>query len=448
MKDPATHNIPTSLKLWGRAREIIPGGSQLITRRPLIFASGVAPIYAERGKGSRIFDVDGVEYIDYGMSVTSCILGYTDAVVDDAVVEQVAKGATYSLNSPREIELAELLINRIPCAEMVRFAKGGGEACAIAVRIARGTTGRDKVLFCGYHGWHDWYIAASLRRNDALNDYALPGIAATGVPQALKDTIFPFPFEDLDMLRKLLEEHRGEVACIIMEPMRSNWPTSGYLEAVRELATRENVVLIFDEVTTNFRHGPNGLQDVLNVVPDVAVYAKAISNGYAMGAVVGKRWVLEPAARMFVSSTYWSDLIGITAAITTLHEIERRDVPGKLKAFGERLQSGMQEVLDEVGVPLEINGLPQVPTFTFTSPQDPGEIKKRNVLVAQEMAKRGVLCNTAPHHSAAHSDADLGITLEAFRGALTVARDAIHQDNVDEVLEASVQPEILTRMVR
>ena len=446
MKDPTTHNISQSLQLWDHAREVIPGGSQLISRRPYIFASGIAPIYAERGKGSRIWDVDGTEYIDYGMSVTSCILGYADDIVDDAVREQVGKGATYSLNSPREIELAELLIERIPCAEMVRFAKGGGEACTIAVRIARGATGRDVVLFSGYHGWHDWYLAAGHLQESAFDPFALPNIQPTGVPKALEGTAIPFPWGDVAPLERLLEQYRGQVAAIIMEPiLLATRPPEGYLEGVRELATRENVVLIFDEVTTNFRYGVGGIQEFVGVVPDLACFAKAISNGYAMGAVVGKRWVMEPAADMFVSSTYWSDLIGIVAAITTLGEIERRDVPARLADYGERLQSGMREVLDEVDLPVEISGMPATPGFNFTEPADPDETKKLDVLVAQEAAKRGILFNAHPRHSWAHDDRDLGATLDAFRDALLVAKDAIGRDAVDDVLEASLAPAIIPR---
>ena len=446
MRDPRAHDVTNSYALWERANRVIPGGSQLISRRPYAFANGVAPVYAERGKGSRIWDDRGVEYVDYGMSVTSAILGYADDVVDAAVIEQIGKGTTYSLNSEREIELAELLIERIPCAEMVRFSKGGGESCGIAVRIARGSTGRDVVLFSGYHGWHDWYLAAGHLQEGAFDPFAVPNIQPTGVPKALRGTSIPFPWGDLAALGSLLEQHRGQVAAIMMEPiLMGEAPPAGYLAGVRELATRENVVLIFDEVTTNFRYSGNGIQEFVGVVPDLACFAKAISNGYAMGAVVGQRWVMEPASNMFVSSTYWSDLVGITAAITTLSEIERRDVPAQLADYGERLTSGMREVLDEMDLPVEISGLPETPGFTFAEPFGAEEAKKLNVLVAQETAKRGVLFNTHPRHSSAHSDRDLGITLEAFRDALVVVKDAVARRAVDDVLEASLAPALIPR---
>ena len=448
MKNPDTHDTSLSYELWDRANHIIPGGSQLISRRPYAFSNGVAPVYAERGKGSRIWDVQGIEYIDYGMSVTSGILGYADDVVDEAVKDQISRGTTYSLNSPREIDLAELLIERIPCAEMVRFSKGGGESCGIAVRIARGTTGRDVVLFSGYHGWHDWYLAAGHLQQDAFDDFAVPNIQPTGVPKALKGTTIPFPWGEIAPVERLLEQYRGQIAAIILEPMRYDLPPPGYLEKLRELATREEVVLIFDEVTTNFRFGPNGIQDIVNVQPDIACFAKAISNGYAMGAVVGKRWVMEPAAQAFISSTYWSDLVGITASITTLQEIKNRDVPGLLRGFGEKLQSGMREVLDEVDLPMQVGGLPATPSYEFVGPDDPHERQKLMALVSQETAKRGVLLMAHPRHSSAHGDRDLSITLEAFREALLVTRKAIDQNRVDEVLEASLAPAIIPRMVQ
>ena len=446
MKNPHAHDVSNSYDLWDRANSIIPGGSQLISRRPYVFANGIAPVYAKRGKGSRIWDDQDVEYIDYGMSVTAAILGYADDVVDHAVIEQISRGVSYSLNSEHEIELADLLIERIPCAEMVRFSKGGGESCAIAVRIARGTTGRDIILFSGYHGWHDWYLAAGHLEAGAFDPFALPNIQPTGVPSALKGTSIPFAWGELEPLEQLLEQHRGQVAGIVMEPiLLATRPPEGYLEGVRDLATRENVVLIFDEVTTNFRYSANGIQDFVGVVPDIACFAKAISNGYSMGAVVGKRWVMEPASNMFISSTYWNDLVGVTAAITTLKEIERRDVPALLADYGERLQSGMREVLDEVDLPVEIDGMPATPGFHFTAAGKPDEAKKLDTLVAQETAKRGILFNGHPRHSSAHNDRDLGLTLEAFRDALLVAKDAIGRNAVDDVLEASLAPAIIPR---
>ena len=251
--------------------------------------------------------------------------------MDDAVREQISTGTIYSVNHELEVELAEELCQSIPCAEMVRYAKCGGEACAIAVRIARGVTGRDKVLFCGYHGWHDWYLAANLAEEASLNGHLFPGIEPIGVPRALAGTALPFAYGDLAALGDLLNRYRGEVAAVIMEPLRSEIPPAGYLNGVGKLAREHGAVFILDEVSAGLRYSTGGAQQYLDVTPDMAVFAKSLSNGYPMGAVVGTREVMEPAARMFISSTYWSDTIGLRAALTTLREVRRRNVPGQLE---------------------------------------------------------------------------------------------------------------------
>lgn len=441
-------SIERSLELYRRAQQRVPGGTQLLSRRPGIFAPGVAPIFAERGRGSHIWDVDGGEYLDYGMSVSACILGYADPAVDEAVKSQIDRGVMYSLNHPAELELAESLCKTIPCAEMVRYAKGGGEACAIAVRIARGVTGRDRVLFSGYHGWHDWYLAANLDEGGSLDAHLLPGIEPTGVPRGLAGTAIPFPYGDLPALQRALDEHRGQVAAVILEPMRSQMPPPGYLEGVRQLTERAGVLLIFDEVTTGFRHHVQGVEALLGVTPDMAVLAKSLANGYPMGAVVGRREAMEPAARMFISSTNWSDLVGITAALATLREIRRRDVPSRLREYGTRLTAGFNTAADELGVAVRMQALPACPQIEFSPvgglAAGPRELA---ALFAQEMAERYVLFNTHPVHSAAHTDDDLDRTLAMVRAALAVVRDAVASNRVQEALRVSLEPPIFRRLV-
>ncbi|HTN02900.1 MAG TPA: aminotransferase class III-fold pyridoxal phosphate-dependent enzyme, partial [Planctomycetaceae bacterium] len=330
--------VPRSMELYRRALERIPGGTQLVSRRPNRVAYGVSPVYATRASGARFWDVDGFEYIDWISGIGAILLGYADPVVDEAVRGQIALGTMYSVNHELEIELADELAKFIPCAEMTRYAKCGGEACAIAVRIARGVTGRDLVLFCGYHGWHDWYLAANLAEEASLNGHLFPGIEPIGVPQALAGTALPFAFGDLPALGELLDRHRGKVAAVIMEPLRSEIPPAGYLQGVANLAREHGAVFIFDEVSAGLRYGTGGAQKHLGVTPDMAVFAKSLSNGYPMAAVVGKREVMEPAGRMFISSTYWSDTLGLQAALTTLREVHRRNVPEQLWRFGAELK--------------------------------------------------------------------------------------------------------------
>ncbi|MDP7130963.1 MAG: aminotransferase class III-fold pyridoxal phosphate-dependent enzyme, partial [Planctomycetota bacterium] len=259
----SSHSVRRSVELYQRAGEVIPGWTQLISRRASQYANGISPVYATSAKGSRFTDVDGNEYIDWVSALGAIVLGHADDVVDTAVKEQIDRGSLFSINHPLEIELAEALIETIPSAEMVRYAKGGGEACAIAVRIARGVKERDKVLFCGYHGWHDWYQAANYLCDPEDGEYPFAGIEPIGVPKVLAGTAIPFAYGDLEMLRALLEEHRGEVACVMMEPMRSTLPDEGYLEDVKALLREHDVILIFDEVSCGFRVSPGGVQEYL-----------------------------------------------------------------------------------------------------------------------------------------------------------------------------------------
>ncbi|MFP6617716.1 MAG: aminotransferase class III-fold pyridoxal phosphate-dependent enzyme [Pirellulaceae bacterium] len=438
--------VPRSMQLYDRAIELIPGATQLISRRPSRYAYGVSPVYARQAAGARFTDVDGHEYIDWVSGIGSIILGYSDPVVNEAVQQQLAQGVVYSINHELEIELAEFLVQQIPCAEMVRYAKGGGEACAIAIRIARGTTGRDKVLFCGYHGWHDWYLAANLSGDASLDSHLFPGIDPTGVPQALRGTALPFPYGDLVALAQLLEQHRGEVAAIIMEPMRSEEPPAGYLEGVRALATEHEVVFIFDEVSTGFRPSAVGVQPVVGVVPDMAVFAKSISNGYPMGAVVGKRSVMEPASQMFVSSTYWSDTIGLRAALTTLKEVASRGVPAYLAEFGGRLQDRINEIADDVDLAVQCTGVAWHPHLDFDEP-DPQVQSQLATLYIQEMAKRGCHGYASFYLNAAQGDSELKQTVDAAQETFTIMAAALHSNQLEDHLECDLRSDSFRRLV-
>lgn len=443
----SNHHVDKSMTLFQRACELIPGGTQLISRRPTRFACGVSPVYAERASGSRFWDVDGNEYIDWVSGIGAIILGYCDPVVDEAVRQQIAKGTMYSINHELEVELAEELVNTIPCAEMVRYAKGGGEACAMAVRIARGFTGRDKILFCGYHGWHDWYLAANLREDAGLDTHLFPGIDPTGVPKSLAGTAIPFPYGDLDALGTALDENRGEIAAVIMEPFRSDLPPDGYLAGVAELAADHNVTLIFDEVSTGFRPHASGAQGLVNVSPDLAVFAKSISNGYPMGAVVGRRDVMEAASRMFISSTYWSDTIGLRAALTTLREVRRRDVPKIVLDIGERLMTEITTVADEAGLPARCEGLSFHPHLTFEV-EHPQQRSQLATLFIQEMAKRGCHGYTSFYLNASQSAIDIEQTVAAARDVFRIMSHGLERDNLEALLECQQHVESFRRLVR
>ena len=434
------------MAMYQRAMEIIPGGTQLISRRPGRYAHGVSPVFANRAAGARIWDVDGNEYIDWVSGIGAIILGYADPVVDAAVKAQIDLGTNYSISSELEIELAEELIETIPCAEMVRYARSGGEACAIAVRIARGATGRDIVLFCGYHGWHDWYLAANLSADASLNEHLFPGIEPTGVPAGLAGTAFPFPYGDLAALSELLSEHHGKVAAIIMEPLRSEMPPDGYLAGVKQLAEKNGAVFIFDEVSTGFRLSSAGVQPVVDVVPDMAVFAKSISNGYAMGAVVGSRDVMAPAANMFISSTYWGETIGLRAALTTLQEIRNRDVPGLVKQTGQTLKRELNSVAEEIGVPIRCAGIDVHPHLKFDV-DDADLGGKLATFYIQEMAKRGCHGYASFYLNAAQGPAEIDQTVSAAREVFALIATGLEAGNIDDLLECDSAVDSFRRLV-
>ncbi len=439
--------VDHSLELYRRAERLIPGGAQLVSRRPTRLAYGVSPIYAESACGARFRDVDGHEYIDWVSGIGAIILGYADPVVDEAVIRQIRSGTMTSINHELELELAEWLVERIPCAEMVRYAKGGGEACCIAVRIARGATGRDKILFCGYHGWHDWYLAANWSSDKSLDTHLFPGIEPIGVPRVLEGTAIPFPYGDLEALAQALDEHSGQVAAVMLEPLRSVWPPEGYLAGVARLARQHGAVLIFDEVSTGFRPSAAGIQPVVGVTPDMAVFAKSISNGYPMAAVVGRREVMAPAAQMFISSTYWSDPIGLRAALATLQEVQRRDVPGQLAAFGKTLKEELNRLAEECGLAVSAEGVDFHPHLRFHV-DDAALQAKLNTYYTQEMAKRGCHGYASFYLNAAQGPAELEQTLAAARETFDLLAQALDRQDLDERLECPVGQDAFRRLVR
>lgn len=442
----ASSRVAKSMAMSRRALELIPGGTQLVSRRPTRYACGVSPVFAARAQGARFWDVDGNEYVDWVSGIGAIVLGYADPVVDEAVREQIARGTVFSITHELELELAEELVATIPCAEMVRYAKGGGEACAIAVRIARGVTGRDKVLFCGYHGWHDWYLAANLAADANLDQHLFSGIEPIGVPRGLAGTAIPFAYGNLDTLGETLDRHRGQVAAVILEPMRSEMPPEGYLTGVARLAREHGAVLIFDEVSTGFRLTAGGVQPHVGVTPDMAVFAKSISNGYAMGAVVGRREVMEPAARMFISSTYWGETLGLRAALTTLREIRRREIPAQLHRLGSELQTRLNAVAEETGLAVHCGGLSIHPHLHFET-DDPQLKAKLATLYIQEMAKRGCHGYAAFYLNGAQGAAELEQTVSAARETFSLMAEGLRNGRIDELLECEVQQEHFRRLV-
>ena len=346
MKNSGKHNFQMGKgqELYKRAKALIPGGTQLLSKRPEMFAPDVWPAYYERAKGTRVWDLDGYEYIDMSiMGIGANILGYADDDVDNAVINAIKNGNSSSLNCSEEVELAEILTELHPWAQMVRYARGGGEAMVIAVRIARAFTGRDIALFSGYHGWQDWYLAANLGENDALDGQLMPGLEPRGVPRGLKGTILPFYFQDIQNLSKTIKGKEKQIAAIVVEPARGEEVSFDALKQLKDFAGEIGAVLIFDEITTGFRMCSGGIHLKYGINPDMAVFAKSMANGYAMAAIIGAERVMQAAQTTFISSTNWTERIGPTAAIATIKKYIRENVADHIIKIGNAVQKVWQE---------------------------------------------------------------------------------------------------------
>jgi len=432
--------VDTALKLPGqdlynRARTIIPGGTQLLTKRPEMFLPDQWPSYYSKAKGVETWALDGKKYIDMSYcGIGACVLGFADPDVDEAVWAAITSGSMATLNCPEELELAELLCEIHPWAQMVRYARCGGEAMAIAVRIARASTGRDKVAFCGYHGWHDWYLAANLADQEALNGHLLPGLAPSGVPRGLMGTAIPFHYNNISELEAIASDYGDVLAAIVMEPVRNTPPEPGFLERVQEIAGETGAVLIFDEITAGWRLNTGGVHLLYQVSPDIAVFAKAISNGYPMAAVIGTEDVMQAVQSSFISSTYWTEKIGPTAALATIRKHQLSNVPDHLDKIGKQIQSGWKAAADKVGLPVEVTGIPPLGHFSF----DIENSQAVRTLFTQMMLERGFLATNAFYATYAHQDSHVEHYLRAVEEVFMLLAEAIEKKNVQKLLKGPV----------
>lgn len=440
------HGVPRSNALYERALALIPGGTQLFSRRADRFVPGLSPLYVERAQGVEVWDVDGNHYLDFGMGCGPVILGHCYPAVNEAVVAQAGRGNCFTVNDPLEVALAELLVEVVPCAEMVRFFKTGGETNAAAIRIARGVTGREVVAFCGYHGWHDWYLAANLADAQALNSHLLPGLDTRGVPPALKGTAVPFEYNNLESLRAVLEARRGEVACVIMEACRAKQPAPGFLAGVRDLAHEHGALLIFDEIVTGFRMALGGAQEYFGVEPDLATFAKALSNGYPLGVVCGRREVMREAASMFISSTYFSDSIGLAAGLATVTELRDKPVLKHIWAMGQRLQEGLSSLAAQHGLAFHCEGYPPVMHLGFAEPDEQRRIVMTTVYL-QELVKGGIMSLMGAYLSYSHQPEHIETYLAAADKGLAAVRAGLDRGDLAERVEAGLWGSHFRRLV-
>jgi len=417
-----------SLQMQERARARIPGMTQLLSKRPDQFSPGVWPGYFSRAKGVEIWDLDENHYIDMSIGgIGANILGYADPDVDMKVKEAIEKGNSSSLNCGEEVELADLLCEVHPWAEKVRFARTGGESMAIAIRIARSHTNRDKIAFCGYHGWHDWYLAANLGTENALGEHLLAGLSPTGVPKGLTGTALPFRYNKIDELKKIIQEHGKDLAAIVMEPIRSDPPLPGFLEEVKALASKVNAIFIFDEISAGFRLNTGGAHLTLKVNPDIAVFSKALGNGYAIGAIIGKGEVMDSAQKTFISSTYWTERIGPTAALATIKKHRALNVAHHLIEIGNKVQTGWKLLAKKHGLTLNIGGLAPMGHFSFVD-KNPLTLK---ALFVQLMLEQGFLASTSFYTMYAHQSEHVESYLKGVDKAFEQIADWLKKGEIE-----------------
>jgi glutamate-1-semialdehyde 2,1-aminomutase len=418
-------NMTSGEKLWRRAKKVIPGGNMLLSKRTEQHLQKGWPSYFSRARGCRVWDLDDNEYIDAGLfGIGTNILGFGHPKVDEAVMRVIQAGNMSTLNCPEEVYLAEKLVEMHPWSGMARFTRSGGEACAVAVRIARAYSGKSAVAFCGYHGWHDWYLSANLSEDSALDGHLLPGLMPAGVPRGLAGTARPFEYNDLAGLKKIMDS--DDVGVIFMEVRRGSEPNPGFLEGVRELATKKNAVLIFDECTSGFRKTFGGLHLDYGVNPDIITLGKTLGNGYAINAILGTTEVMQAAQDTFISSTFWTERIGPTAALATLAVMEEEDAPARIHAIGLSVQAMWKELGLASGLNVIPAGVPSLSTFSIEG-FDPIITK---TFITQEMLKKGFIAGTALYASIAHESS----VLDQYQSELEKVFSQIAMRNSSEAI--------------
>ncbi len=417
--------ITESEKLHVRATGLIPAFAHTIAKGPTQYVDGVAPKYLQRAKGSHVWDVDGNEYLDYNMAIGPISLGYGYPAVDDAIRRQLEDGIAFSLIHPLEVEVAELVREVIPNAESVRYAKAGAEVTSAAVRLARAYTGRDKVLCCGYHGWHDWYIGITARN--------------AGVPQAVKDLVYTFNYNDMDSVMAALDE---DTACVILEPMTFDFPKDDFLHKLKAACEANGTLLVFDEMWTGFRWALGGAQTYFGVTADLACYSKAIANGMPIAVLAGRADVMGLIdEHVFFFTTFGGEALSLAATQATIRELRDKNVPADLAAKGQRLMDGYNDIATELGIRdiTYCKGHPARAMTVFDDKGGQGLLMKS--LVQQELIRRGILWSGFHNMCYSHTEADLDYTLEAFGEVLAKLKGALEAGDLASRLRGKpVQP--------
>lgn len=422
-------------RLWNQAKQIIPGGNQLLSKRAEMFLPEQWPAYFQKAKGCVVWDLDGKRYYDLSiMGIGACVLGYAHSAVNRVVKKAIDQGSASSLNSYEEVELAQELIKIHPWASMVRFARTGGEACAVAVRIARAYTGKDKVAFCGYHGWHDWYLAANLANNKSLDGHLLPGLEPLGVPRKLRGTSIPFLYGDLKSFRKIVKENKNELGVVVMEVERHKAVDLKFLKEIRKITQKIGAVLIYDEISSGFRVNIGGLHLKYKLEPDMTVLGKALGNGFPIAAILGKKRVMQAAQKTFISSTNWTERVGFAAALETLKQFKKLPVINHITKTGNYITKKLTQIFKDTSLKIEIVGLPSVVILSIKE-ENPLLVK---TIFTQEMLQRGFLASTVIYVSLAHTKKIVDLYLKNAREVFTLISQAKKDNKLKKLLKGPV----------
>lgn len=375
-------------KLLDKAKKIIPGGNQLLSKRSELFLPGHWPTYYKKAKGCKVWDLNNKVYYDFaGMGVTACVLGYSNDDVNKALIHGLKSGSMCTLNATEEVDLAKELLSIHKWSGMAKFCKSGGEACMVAIRIARAFTNKNNIAFCGYHGWHDWYLATNMSNSKNLDKQLLPGLKTRGVSNSFKNSIKPFFYNDISSLKKIFEKKNNNIGIIIMEPMRGVKPSRNFLKQVKSIAKKNNALLIFDEITSGFKDNYGGLHLKLKVNPDLAIFGKSIGNGYPISAIIGRKKIMQVAQETFISSTMWTDRLGFIAANTTLKKLKQLNINKKISNYGKIIKKGWSEIAKKNNIKIGISGQDCIPYLRFDYPNS----QEIMTYFTQEMLKKGFL---------------------------------------------------------
>lgn len=430
---PQTEKKSIGQKLWNKAQKLIPGGNMLLSKRPELFLPGKWPTYYSKAKGCEIWDLDGNKFYDMSfMGVGTNILGYSNSKINKSVCAAINKSNVSTLNCFEEVELAEKLIDIHPWAKKVKFARTGGEANSIAVRIARAASGKDKIAFCGYHGWHDWYLSSNIANNKNLNKQLLPELGIKGVPKVLKNTAFPFNYNDFSQLEKIIKKHN--IGVIKMEIFRNIPPKNNFLKKIRTLSNKKKIILIFDECTSGFRENFGGLHLKYGVEPDIAIFGKALGNGHAITAVIGKKKIMDYARDSFISSTFWTERSGPVAALKTLEIMEKTKPWKTIGKISSNIEMGWKRSAKKHNLQIKFYGLPSIRSFEIKSKY----WLKYKTFISQEMLKKGFLAGNTIYLSVAHNNKIVQTYLKNLDKIFKIISNCEKNNNIDSLLESPV----------